>query len=131
MSDELRNEFDKLGQDWSQTIVANDAEAIGSFMADDWVIVGESGITKRGDFLALVESGSLTHEEMEGQVKRVKIYGDVAVVNVRGTNKGHWKGRPFSSDEWITDVFVKREGQWKCVLTHLTAAVDPKRETEE
>ncbi len=126
MNDELQNEFDKLGRDWSQAIVSNDAKAIGSFMADDWVIVGETGITKREDFLTLVESGDLTHEAMEGDVKRVQVYGDTAVVNVRGTNNGHWKGQPFDSDEWITDVFVKRDGRWLCVLTHLTTAVDRK-----
>ena len=61
---------------------------------------------------------------MRGDVKRVRIYGDVVLVNARGVNSGHYKGQPFSADEWITDVFVKREGRWLCVLTHLTRAVD-------
>lgn len=131
MNDQLQNEFEKLGDAWSQAIVSNDAESIGSFMADEWVIVGESGITNRGKFLALVASGELTHEAMEGHVRRVRTYGDVAVVNVRGTNNGHWKGQPFTSDEWITDVFAKRDGRWQCVLTHLTSAVDRPAEAQQ
>lgn len=125
MSDEeLRNEFEKLGREWSAAIVSNDADAIGRFMADDWLIVGETGTTNKKDFLALVASGDLTHEAMDGSIKSARLFGDVAVVTGRGTNSGHWKGHPFTSDEWITDVFVKRAGRWLCVLTHLTPAVD-------
>ena len=65
MNDEIQNEFQKLGDEWSQAILSNNAESIGRFMADDWVIVGESGITQKRDFLAMVESGVLTHEMIE------------------------------------------------------------------
>ena len=124
MNEEIQNEFQKLGDEWSQAILSNDAESIGRFMADDWVIVGESGITQKRDFLAMVESGVLTHEMMKGSAKRVRLYGNIAIVIARGTNDGHYKGQPFSADEWITDVFEKRDGRWQCVLTHITPAVD-------
>ena len=35
-------------------------------MADDWLIVGQTGISNKQDFLALVASGDLTHETMDG-----------------------------------------------------------------
>jgi uncharacterized glyoxalase superfamily protein PhnB len=100
-------------------------------MADDWMIVGESGVTGKRDFLTLVTSGDLRHEMMAGKVKSVRVYGDVAVVIARGTNSGHYNGQPFSSDEWITDVFEMREGRWQCVLTHLTPAVDHGKEAKK
>ena len=123
-NEELRREFEKLQREWSQAIVSNDAEAIGRFMADDWLIVGESGITNKNSFLSLVASGDLTHEMMEGDLKRVMACNNVAIVIARGINNGHFKGQPFTSDEWITDVFERREGRWQCLLTHLTPAVD-------
>jgi ketosteroid isomerase-like protein len=124
MNDELRNDVEKLEREWSEAIVSNDAASIGRFMSDDWVIVGQSGISQKDDFLALVASGDLTHEAMNGNVERVRVYGDVAVVTLRGTNSGHYKGEMFNSDEWITDVFQKRNGSWRCVLTQLTPAID-------
>ncbi|HKZ80411.1 MAG TPA: nuclear transport factor 2 family protein [Pyrinomonadaceae bacterium] len=124
MNVEPKREFEKLEREWSQAIVLNDAQAINRFMAEDWVIVGESGITEKSQFLRLVTSGDLTHEMMEADVKRLAIYGDIAVVTSRGINSGHYKGQPFSADEWITDVFVRRDGRWQCVLTHLTSALD-------
>jgi ketosteroid isomerase-like protein len=122
--EELRREFEKLERQWSQAIVSNDAEAIGRFMADDWLIVGQSGITDKNSFLKLVASGDLTHEMMEGDVKRVIAKNDVVIVIARGTNNGQYKGQQFTADEWITDVFKRCDGRWQCLLTHLTPAVE-------
>ena len=106
---------------WDQAMVSNDAEAISRFMADDWVIVSDSGISKKADFLAVVASGDLTHETFKGEIISVRQYGEAAVLTGRVRNNGHYKGRPFSSDEWTTDVFVKRNGTWLCVHSHITA----------
>ncbi len=119
--DSVRQAILKLAEQWAKALVSNDADAIGSFMTDDWVIVGQNGFTGKRDFLPLVESGDLTHETMKliGEA-RVQIYGDTAVLTGRVTNNGHYKGEPFSADEWTTDVFLRREGRWLCVLSHVT-----------
>ncbi|MGH2569270.1 MAG: nuclear transport factor 2 family protein [Bacteroidota bacterium] len=119
-SDKTYDELVKLLRAWTQAIASNNAGAIGQFMSDDWVIVGETGVTERGDFLGAIETGDLTHEAMEINVRRVRVYENLAVVTGRGTNSGTFKGEPFSADEWSTDVFVKKDGLWRCVLTHLT-----------
>jgi len=105
---------------WEQAMVSNEADAIGRFMADDWVIVSESGATKKNDFLAVVASGDLTHETFKGEIISVHQYGEAAVLTGRVRNNGHYQGRPFSADEWTTDVFVKRNGGWLCVHSHIT-----------
>lgn len=40
--------------------------------------------------------------------------------------KEEWSEAIVSNDAGskITDVFTRREGRWRCVLTHLTPAVD-------
>jgi ketosteroid isomerase-like protein len=72
---------------WAEALVSNDAEQIGSFMSEDWVIVGENGMTNKPDFLSWISSGDLTHETMEmvGEA-RVKVYSDIAVLSARITN---------------------------------------------
>jgi len=107
---------------WEQAMVSNEADAIGRFMADDWVIVSERGATKKADFLAVVASGDLTHETFKGEIISVRQYDEAAVLTGRVRNNGHYKGRPFNSDEWTTDVFVKRNGKWLCVHSHITSA---------
>lgn len=121
--DTVRQEILNLAEDWAKALVSNDAGSISCFMGDEWVIVGTNGITRKQDFLPFIESGELTHETMQliGEA-RIQIYGDTAVLTGRVTNNGHFKGTPFSADEWTTDIFVRREGQWVCVLSHITPA---------
>jgi len=113
--------LEEVSAAWEQAMVSNEADAIGRFMADDWVIVSETGVTKKDDFLAVVASGDLTHETFKGEITSVRQYGEAAVLTGRVRNNGHYQGRSFSSDEWTTDVFVKRNGRWLCVHSHITA----------
>jgi ketosteroid isomerase-like protein len=109
--------------DWAAAMVTNDPARIAHFMADDWVIVSESGVSTREQFLALVESGDLTHSAFRivGDV-RVRVHGDSAVVTARVVNTARYRGERFDADEWTTDVFVRRGEGWRCVLSHITAA---------
>ena len=123
MENDTRREILNIAEEWAKALVSNDAEAIGSFMSDDWVIVGQNGITSKQDFLPFIESGELTHETMElvGEA-RIQIYGDTAVLIGRVTNNGNFRGNTFSADEWTTDVFHCRNGRWLCVHSHVTPA---------
>jgi ketosteroid isomerase-like protein len=119
--DAVEREILDFAEQWAKALVSNDAEAIGGFMSEDWVIVGENGTTDKPEFLSWVASGDLTHETMElVGAARIKIYGDTAVLTARVTNNGHYKNQPFSADEWTTDFFRRREGRWSCVLSHVT-----------
>ncbi|MFF8466980.1 nuclear transport factor 2 family protein [Streptomyces griseus] len=112
-----------LVAEWSAAIVSNDVSRIGAFMAEEWVIVSESGITDRDAFLGFVASGDLTHSAMRSiSPPRVRVHRDTATLTARMTNTAHYAGRRFDADEWGTDVFVRREGLWLCVLTHITSA---------
>src|SRR5262245_48322473 len=82
--------------DWDRAMVTNDAEAIGRCMADDWVIIGPDGrIGDRATFLELVKSAKLSHDVMESDDLRVRVYGDAAVVTARGVSGGKYLGQPF------------------------------------
>ncbi|WP_109505524.1 nuclear transport factor 2 family protein [Nocardioides speluncae] len=127
--------FQSLLDQWAEAIVANDATRIGSFAEPDWALVGpEGGPGERAQFLALVESGDLTHSEMAFELLSARVYDDVAVVLAHGTNKGTWQGAPFSADEWVTDVFVRRPDGWRCAMSALTpnyAATQPDNEESQ
>lgn len=122
---DLVKHLNELGAKWAEAMVANDADRIGGFMADEWVIVSERGVSGKEHFLSFVRSGQLTHSrfEMIGDA-RIKIYGDTAVLTGRVVNTAQFGGQEFEADEWTTDVFIKRGGQWLCVLSHITPAVE-------
>jgi len=112
-----------IADDWARAIAGNDAERIAGVMADEWVIVSESGISTKEDFLSMVRSGALTHSAMNRITHpRIRVYGDTAVLTARVTNTAHYGGERFDADEWTTDVFVLRNGRWRCVLSQITPA---------
>ena len=118
---EAEEELLKLEKEFAQAIVSNDLEGIGRIVADEWVIIDPNGdIVDRTRFFEVIKSGALTHDMMESENFRVRVYGDSAVVTAVTRSKGKFMGQEFSTQERATDVFVKREGRWQCVLTHLT-----------
>jgi ketosteroid isomerase-like protein len=111
----------KLEATFAEAIVKNDLEGIGRLVADDWIIIDPNGeIVDRTRFFEAIKSGALTHDVMESEDFRVRVYGDNAVVTGITRAKGKFIGQEFSTQERATDVFVKREGRWQCVVTHLT-----------
>jgi ketosteroid isomerase-like protein len=111
----------KLEKEFANAIVANDPEAIERFVSDDWIIINsDGGIIDKERFLAVIKSGALTHETMESDDIRVRVYGESAVVTAVASSKGKFMGQDFSTRERATDVFVRQDGQWRCVLSQLT-----------
>ena len=117
----MEEELLKLESAFADAIIKNDLENIGRIVADDWIIVDPNGeIVDRTRFFEVIKSGALTHDIMESEDFRVRVYGDNAVVTAITSTKGEFMGEEFSTRERATDAFVKRDGRWQCVLTHLT-----------
>src|SRR5918996_1992285 len=117
----MKEELLKIEKAFADAIIKNDPEAIGQLVADDWIIIDpDGGIVDRTRFFEVIKSGALTHEIMESEDFRVRVYGESAVVTGVTRTKGEFMGQEFSTQERATDVFVKRDGRWQCVLTHLT-----------
>jgi ketosteroid isomerase-like protein len=120
-SSHVEEELLKLENEFAEAIVRNDLEGIGRLVADDWIIIEPNGgIVDRARFFEVIKSGALAHEMMESEDLRVRVYGDSAVVTAITRTKGKFMRQEFSTQERATDVFVKRDGRWQCVLTHLT-----------
>lgn len=108
---------------WDDAMVRNNAEEIGKFMSDDWVIVGtEGGITLKDEFLEGIRSGDLTHSRMDLDEMRVNLYGNTGIVVARGTSAGSYQNQVFELYEWATSVFIRNHKKWICVVTMLTPA---------
>jgi len=118
---ETEQELLKAERALADAIVKNDLEGIARLVADDWIIVDPNGeIVDRKRFFEVIKSDALTHDMMESEDFRVRVYGDSAVVTAITSTKGKFMGQEFRTQERATDVFVKRDGRWQCVLTHLT-----------
>ena len=111
----------RLEENWGRAMVTNDAEVIGRYMADDWVIIGPDGsMSDKGTFLDLVKSGVLSHDVMDADDIQVRVYGESAVLTMRAVSGGRYRGQAFRAVERVSDVYIRQAGQWTCVLMHLS-----------
>jgi ketosteroid isomerase-like protein len=121
-----RNELIDVSNAWDRAMVENDAEAIGRYMSEDWRIVGsDGGVIDKATFLGWVSSGALSHDVMESTDFHIRVYGETAVVTSRGVSGGKYQGRAFREVEKVTCVFVRQQGHWSCVHTHLSRLAAP------
>ncbi|WP_199038748.1 nuclear transport factor 2 family protein [Glycomyces salinus] len=104
-------------------LVGNDASTISGFFAHDWIHVGPDGITPKAALIGWIASGRLAHHSMEtAGVPHMVSTGDTVLVTARRMSTGTWDGVPYSADEWITDVYVRAEENWRCALSQKTTA---------
>src|SRR6266700_1948460 len=102
---EAEEELLKLERAFAEAIVKNDVEGIGRLVTDDWIIIDPNGeIVDRARFFEVIKSGALTHDMMESEDFRVRVYGDGAVVTGVSRTKGKFMGQEFSTRERATNV---------------------------
>jgi ketosteroid isomerase-like protein len=117
----LEDDVRAVSAAWDEALVDNDAPQIASFMADDWVYVGPHGATPKADIIGWIASGRLTHHSMAViGVDRVVRAGDAVLVTARKASSGTWDGVAYTADEWITEVYVRTNGRWRCALSQKT-----------
>ena len=104
---------------FDQALLANDAPAVGSFMADDWIFVGPEGIATKADIVGHIAAGRLTHTAFEAiGAERIVIRGSIVLVTSRRRTAGTFDGVPYTTEEWLSEVYEKVDDRWVCVLSH-------------
>jgi ketosteroid isomerase-like protein len=116
-------ELEAAEQKFNEAMVSNDPAQIADCVTPDWVLVTpERGPIPGTYLLQLIGNGTLNHNMMVKKTHHIHQVGDFATVTGRGQNKGTFQGAPISADEWITDVYSRQDGKWRCMLTHLSLA---------
>ncbi len=112
-----------LEEAFNRAMISNDVAQISRCITDDWILVTpEAGPVPRERILGVIGSGMLTHATMKKVPTHACVVGDIAWVTGRGQNSGTFNGSPIEADEYITDIYRRVEGEWRCMLTHLTPA---------
>lgn len=107
-------------EELARALQNNDADGIERCLSDDYVVISARGGVGEGKsvFPEGIKSGRLSHTAYEVSEPRVRLYGNVALVTTKVHNAGAFRGRPFDVMERETDVWIWKDGKWKCVLTH-------------
>ena len=118
---DFEKEILEVESKFGEAMIQNDAEAIGRILSDDWIIIDpDGGVIDKSRFLDVIKSGALKHEAMDSEDIRVRTYPNTTTVTAVTHTRTKYLGKEFTTHERATDVFVKKDERWQCVLTHLT-----------
>jgi ketosteroid isomerase-like protein len=104
-----------------EALLKSNTSFFEKYFADDIVIIHGTGavVTKAQDIQNL-KSGALKYESYEVNDRKIRVYGNTAVVNDVATVKGLIASKPFNGDFRVTWVWVKLNGNWKIVSRQIT-----------
>jgi len=111
----------ELEQRWDAAFHSHDQKFIETLLADEFVATYGDGT--RGDkakelSLALDFNQQVDSSKLDEFI--VKVFGNTAVVWFTQHLVGPVKGKPVAVDYRYMDVWVNRDGQWKCVASQST-----------
>src|SRR5438309_7249666 len=83
-------------------------------LADDFVLVTGLGKTyTEADLLNEAPSKRMIYEHQEDSNKKVRVWGDTAVVTALLWAKGTEAGKPFEYKLWFSDLYVRTATGWR------------------
>ena len=95
--------------------IKKDRPTIERLTADDFIYIHSNGsVTNRAQEIAETMGAGTTWTNSKIDDLRVRVYGDVAIVTGLNTLTGSAKGY-VTGGRRFTDVWVRRNGQWKTV----------------
>jgi ketosteroid isomerase-like protein len=104
-----------------QALLKDDTSFFEKYYADDAVIIRARGdqYTKAQE-IEIFESGANKYESYNVYGRKIRTDEDPAIENVKASAKGLINQQPFSSDYFVTRVWVKQKGNWKLVMYQVT-----------
>ena len=105
-----------LENEWVTAIVKKDTGTIDRLLADDFSGTTDDQIYSKADAIEDVKSG--THESLDLDNIKVRLFGDTAVVTMGQNEKSRHGKTDFTGHYLFTDVWAKKNGQWFAVASH-------------
>jgi len=106
-----------LDERYQAAVKINDADTMDRILADDFTLVTGSGKTyNKANLLQEARSGRVAYTHQEDRDRRVRVWGDTAVVTAKLWEEGTDTGKPFSYTVWFTDTYLRTPSGWRYVF---------------
>lgn len=116
-------EVRKLERSWLDAYEKRDPVAMNTIVADDFTITFNDGsMQTKQQIVNSLKSPGATEMKFRTEDVRSRVYGDTVVLT--GIVISEWKqnGLPMSDRSRYTDTYVRRNGKWQVVASHLSSA---------
>lgn len=121
-AEDAEREVREAHEAYYRTLVEEGSDAaLVRYYGDDFTYVGVDGkIIDKAGLRARMQQNELQHFELEDDLRRVSVYGDVALLSGHSTSTVTDRGKELVSTEGYTEVWVRREGHWQLVAEQIT-----------
>lgn len=128
-------EVRKLERAWLDAYEQHDAKAMDAIVADDFTITFTDGsIQTKPQIMNMIKAPrSPNSPSMKFYTEEVqaRVYGDTVILIGRVTSEWQQNGKPMKDQNRYTDTYVRRNGRWQVVASHLSNVPRPKNQTAE
>jgi uncharacterized protein (TIGR02246 family) len=98
-----------------------DSNALEKLYADDYTAIrGDGSLITKAQEIEKMKSGNLKWETNEIKDLKVRVYGNTAITTDLSFVKNVRDGKPRVGTNRTTRVWVKQNGNWKCVVYQST-----------
>lgn len=106
---------------WNQAEVKHDTRALSLLLAETFEFTDDDGhFMNKSRWLAHIRNGVDHYEQLGNSGMAVHLYGNVAVATGIYQDKIREKGKVVSRSGRFTDIWIKQNGEWKCVASQAT-----------
>jgi ketosteroid isomerase-like protein len=98
----------------------NNVELQAPLLADKIVSTDEDGTVIVGKEANLADAKSMTFSSAELTDLKVTVFGDTAIATGTFASRGTYKGKPWDHRGRFTDTWVRLNGKWLCVASHIS-----------
>jgi ketosteroid isomerase-like protein len=124
---ESRHEIDQLEQTWRDAIIHRNVQALDGLLAEDYIAIGANGMLQsKEQTLENLKSGSVRFNSIEVSDRKVRFYGETALVTSRAEVSGATPEGDMTGSYRYTRVYVRDpHGDWKIVSFEASRIREP------
>jgi hypothetical protein len=113
-SGSVAEQIEKLSDEGREAALKGDAAFLENNTADDYSAIGGMGnVMSKSDAIQMRKSGDVKYSSIDVSDKKVRVYGNSAVLTATADIKGSVKDKDISGKYRIGQVWVKQGGKWK------------------
>ena len=124
-------EVRRLERQWLDAYEQNDAEAMERIVADDFTITFPNGAMQtKPQLMSMVRAprgAGQPRMKFYTEGVRSRAYGDTVILLGRVVSEYERDGKAVKEQSRYTDTYVRRDGRWQVVASHLSNVEEPKR----
>jgi len=124
-------EVRRLERQWLDAYEQNDAEAMNRIVAEDFTITfPDGGMQTKPQIMAMLKSprrASQPRMRFRTEGVQSRAYGDTVILLGVVVTEYEREGKAVSEQSRYTDTYVRRDGRWQVVASHLSNAPAAKK----